>query len=253
MASKNKNLAELLDANGDVLLSNLDNVNTNLVADTTPQLGGDLDGNGNTIDLSSSTDALGLPTGTTAQRPGSPSTGYTRMNTTTGSLEFYDGTSWLTTNLIPTVDSVSGTIYAGITTDLTLSLSNATDNVSVLFKESGSTIATVSDVSVSSGSATVTVPSAVYGQTAGDTITVHVTNQDGTPSSNSQSKTVIAPPSGGTITNSGGYRIHTFTSSSNFVVNSSLTGVDYLLVAGGGGGAFGVAAGEAILLCDLLS
>ena len=63
MASKNKNLAELLDANGDVLLSNLDNVNTNLVADTTPQLGGDLDTNGNAILFGSSKWSIELDAG----------------------------------------------------------------------------------------------------------------------------------------------------------------------------------------------
>ena len=42
---------------------------------------------------------------------------------------------------------------------------------------------------------------------------------------------------GGTITTSGSYTIHTFTSSGTFVVDGgSLTGVDYLVVAGGGGG-----------------
>jgi len=42
---------------------------------------------------------------------------------------------------------------------------------------------------------------------------------------------------GGTITTSGAYTIHTFTSSGTFTVDGgSLTGVDYLVVAGGGGG-----------------
>ena len=43
--------------------------------------------------------------------------------------------------------------------------------------------------------------------------------------------------SGGTVTTSGGYTIHTFTSSGTLTVTgASKTGVDYLLVAGGGGG-----------------
>jgi len=41
---------------------------------------------------------------------------------------------------------------------------------------------------------------------------------------------------GGTVTTDGDYKIHTFTSSGNFVVTSSATGVEYLVVAGGGGG-----------------
>jgi len=47
---------------------------------------------------------------------------------------------------------------------------------------------------------------------------------------------VYSPPiTGGTISNSGGYTIHTFTSSDTFVLGSSKT-VDYLVVAGGGAG-----------------
>jgi hypothetical protein len=44
---------------------------------------------------------------------------------------------------------------------------------------------------------------------------------------------------GGTQTTSGGYRIHTFTTSNTFTVTSigNVVGVDYLVVAGGGGGA----------------
>ena len=43
---------------------------------------------------------------------------------------------------------------------------------------------------------------------------------------------------GGTITESGGYTIHTFTSSGTFTPNSNGS-VDYLIVAGGGGAAAG--------------
>ena len=42
----------------------------------------------------SATGGLFLPVGTTAQRPASPATGQIRFNTTTGSVETYNGTSW---------------------------------------------------------------------------------------------------------------------------------------------------------------
>ncbi len=42
---------------------------------------------------------------------------------------------------------------------------------------------------------------------------------------------------GGTITDSGGYRINTFTTSGTFTVNSGISNVEVLVVAGGGGGA----------------
>ena len=46
------------------------------------------------IDASSKTDAIGLPKGTTAQRPSSPVTGQFRYNTETPGAEIYDGTAW---------------------------------------------------------------------------------------------------------------------------------------------------------------
>jgi len=188
----------------------------------------------------SSTGYFDLPAGTTAERPGTPASGMIRYNTTTGSIEFHNGSLWISTNLIPVINSVTGTIYAAQSSNLTLSLNNATDTITVRFSESGSTIADVTNVTVTSGSATVSVPAAVYGQTAGDTIALSVINIDGTTSSNSISKTVQGLPTGGTITTSGAYRYHTFTSSSNFVVPSgiSLSGAEALVIAGGGAGGF---------------
>ena len=50
--SKARNLADLLDSTGDVKSAALDNVPAaDLVNDTTPQLGGTLDCNGNAIDF----------------------------------------------------------------------------------------------------------------------------------------------------------------------------------------------------------
>lgn len=45
-----------------------------------------------------STGYFGLPAGTTAQRPGSPAAGFTRFNTTTQYVEYYDGAAWWQTN-----------------------------------------------------------------------------------------------------------------------------------------------------------
>ena len=43
----------------------------------------------------SGTSRLKLPVGTTAQRPGSPATGDTRVNSTLGQVEAYDGSAWI--------------------------------------------------------------------------------------------------------------------------------------------------------------
>jgi hypothetical protein len=47
------------------------------------------------FDLGSLNTALQLPSGTTAERPASPSTGEWRYNTTTNLIEFYDGADWM--------------------------------------------------------------------------------------------------------------------------------------------------------------
>lgn len=47
------------------------------------------------LKFTEATDYLQIPTGTTAQRPGSASAGYIRFNTTTTKLEAYDGSSWI--------------------------------------------------------------------------------------------------------------------------------------------------------------
>jgi len=182
------------------------------------------------------TGGITVPVGTTAERP-TGSQGQTRYNTDTGSLEFYDGANWVATNLIPTVDSVTGTIFAGSASSLTLTLTNATDVIDIVYSEGGIELAQDTGVSVSNGSVTVNVPAAVYGQSAGDTISISIKNQDGTPSSNAIIKTVIGLPSGGSISNSGGYRIHTFNGSSTFNVPTGFSATaEYLIVAGGGGG-----------------
>ena len=59
-----------------------------------------------------STGYLDLPSGTTAQRPGSPDTGVIRFNTTTGKLEMYD-TAWLDLDTPPLISSVG---YPGTAT-----------------------------------------------------------------------------------------------------------------------------------------
>jgi len=184
------------------------------------------------------TGAFDMPAGTTAERPASAGLGWTRLNTETGSVEIYDGTNWnsVTRPLISTID---GNIFAGVATNLVLTGQNFTSTITVRFLEANTTIADVTGVVVTAGSATVAVPSAVFNQTVGDTIEVKMLNSDGTMSVNSFNEIVLTPPSGGTITTSGSYRIHTFTSSSSFVVPSGLTlnNVEYLVIAGGGSGA----------------
>lgn len=53
---------------------------------------------GQVVLCDSTTGAMPLPIGTTAQRPSSPAIGMIRMNTDTGSTEYYNGSSWVNFN-----------------------------------------------------------------------------------------------------------------------------------------------------------
>ena len=213
-------------------------VNTDLVSDTSPQLGGNLDGNNFTADFTTNNTSLGLPKGTTAQRPASTE-GHIRYNTTEGAIFFANGSQWIKINSeIASLTSISGTLYSGLASDLTLAGSGfGTANLVVNFTQTDDSIdedVTVTPSSVTA--ATVSVPAAVYNNvTAGRSVSIKVTNSDGV-TSNVITKTATATPSGGTITISGNNRIHTFTSSGTFTNTVNNLSCDYLIVAGGGSG-----------------
>ena len=61
----------------------------------------------------SSTGYFDLPSGTTAERPGSPPTGASRFNTTEGRAEYYTGTNWVPFNFGGKVSSVDYLVVAG--------------------------------------------------------------------------------------------------------------------------------------------
>ena len=121
MASKSKIIAELFEADGDIIASALDNVVV------TPTAISD--------QANTSTGGFTMPSGTTAQRPGSPDTGESRYNSTTGSLEYYDSTKWISTNLIPNISSVTGEINDEVTSNLVFAVTNNTASVDIVFSE----------------------------------------------------------------------------------------------------------------------
>ena len=189
------------------------------------------------------TKSVGIGTTTTAGRNAGVGTaaGTLIFNTTTESLEFYTGNLWVATNLIPLINSVTGNIYNGAASNLVINASNISDSVSVRYSNNSSSvvIATDGSPSISGSNVTSAVPSAVYGTSTGTVVKIEVVNSDGTKSSNSSTKTIVAAPSGGTKTTAGGYTYHTFTSNGNFVNTISSLSVEFLLVAGGGGGGSG--------------
>ena len=83
------------------------NTNTTAVtvtADLTGQL--NLESQNGIVNING-TGALDLPTGTTGQRPGSPSSGMTRYNTTISAVEVYNGTEWKPVGSVYDTDSTS--------------------------------------------------------------------------------------------------------------------------------------------------
>ena len=143
---------------------------------------------------------------------------------------------------VHSVISVKGTIINSIATTLTIEIGGKfASSVNVKYYEGSTLVATDSSRTVTNGTLTSTVPSAVYGQSVGDTIAIKI-ESGSSLSANSVDKTVITAPSGGTITTSGDYRIHTFNSSSNFTVaaNTMLRNVEYLVIGGGGGAGYHV-------------
>jgi len=185
-----------------------------------------------------STGAFDIPVGTTAQRPGSPTSGNLRFNTTLDSAEIYDGNNWgKVSTVTPVLSSVTGNIYNSAAGNLTLAGANFGFNLVVSFTPSGGSAVTATVTPTSDAAATVAVPSAIYGQNSGTVIGITVTNSDNRTSA-AVNKTVLDLPTGGTIVTSGGFRYHTFTSSTNFVVPTNVTlNAEYIIIAGGGGGA----------------
>ena len=186
------------------------------------------------LSLNTSTGAI---TGTATQVGSNTTSTFTIRATTTSASATTDRQFTITINApIPATISISGDIFNSITSNLVISASPTDGTVDVIFKEGATTLSTLSNQTVSNNSLTVAVPSAVYNQSAGDTISITVADRGTT--SNAITKTIVALPSGGTLSTSGGYRIHTFNSSGTFTNTIASLSVEYLVVAGGGGGGF---------------
>ena len=94
--------------------------------------------------LSPSTGFFGLPRGTTAQRPGTPTVGSMRYNTSTGFGELYTASGWAVVGQPPpTITSVSPTTYNGESgTQFIITGTNFTSEAIVKFITSTGTVTT---------------------------------------------------------------------------------------------------------------
>ena len=187
---------------------------------------------------------VGLGTTTTAGRDAGIGTAVGTMifNSTQNQLQVYaNNLQWRGFSPVdPTLSSISGSLYAGQASNLTLSgLNFKQSNLQVRFVQATRSVdATVTVTPSSDTAATVTVPASVYNNVqAGDSVSITLTNSD-FGVSNTVTHTTTGLPTGGTVTTSGSYRIHSFTSSGTFVVPSgtTLSNVEYLVVGGGAGG-----------------
>jgi hypothetical protein len=176
-----------------------------------------------------------------ATQPTNPSEGDVWYDSSTGNklLKYYDGNNWYKVSpVIPSITSISGSIVSGFSGVATITLTGTgflSDTCTVKFSATGISDQNVTVTATSDTSLTVTAPSAVYNLSAGTVVDISVRNADSGESVSSSTQ-ISNPPSGGSITDSGGYRYHYFNSSSSFVNTVPSLSVEYLTVAGGGGG-----------------
>jgi len=130
----------------------------------------------NLLGFSDDTDFVKLPSGTTAQRPGSPAAGQFRFNTTIGDAEVYDGTAWQRMGIAP--PTFSSVDYPGDDTALdpagnqSLIINGGTFNTGITVTIGGTTPSSITRNSASQ--LTVTTPAKSAG-----TYNLVLTNTDG--------------------------------------------------------------------------
>jgi len=236
--TKARNLSNLLDATGDVVSTALDNVppSDNASSLTTGTLPVARLADGSITSAKLGNDAKVVKS---ASAPSTPVDGDLWYDTGNEELKIYSNTNSSFVKVVritPTLDSISGAILNATAGNLTLNGSGfLASNLVVSFTPSGGSASTVTVTPTNDTTATVAIPSAIYNQSLNTVIGIKVTNTD-LKSSSTVNKSVVGLPTGGTISNSGGYRIHTFNSSDTFVNTIGDLSVEYLIIAGGGGG-----------------
>jgi len=168
------------------------------------------------------TEAIKLPVGTTAQRPGTPVTGQIRFNSTNLLTEVYNGTIW---------EEVGGGPFDGTGGNQTIAPDNTTysgtftsaDGLKVVITSAGHSVRVNESIDLF-GSIALYSGRCVVKETTTNTFTVYLN--------------VAAVPNSGTCTFKikRKYKYHIFTSSGTFVAGSKDGVVDVLVVGGGGGG-----------------
>ena len=120
-------------AGEDASLGNLQ-VSNNTLSSVNPDADIILDPNGTGQVEIVGTNAVTIPSGTTAQRP-SGNAGDLRINTTTGNLEFYNGTEWVI--ITEQVDITTVDTFSGDDTTTVFTLSESTTSTSIIVTANG--------------------------------------------------------------------------------------------------------------------
>jgi hypothetical protein len=180
------------------------------------------------------TKGVSYPTWTTANRPTSPITGQAGYNTTLAQLELYNGTTWSTISIVlPTLLSVTGDVYSGLATNLTILGTTLGLTPGIFRFTSGGVIADVSVTPVGTNTITLAVPASIRAIAAGNTVSIVFINDLGV------SNIIVLPiyglPNGGTRNTSGAYSYNAITSSTNLIITKQVE-MEYLIIAGGGAG-----------------
>jgi len=171
-------------------------------------------------------------------------------NTTTDLLYASNGSAWQTVgNFAPSPSGGTITIATQVggttfTYDLGLNFQDADtiDTALAYTLHSGSLPAGAS--LPSAGNSALTGTATNPGSSTTYNFVIKATDDQGAFATQAYTQTITPQfvATGGTVTDSGGYRIHTFNSSSNFVVPAgvpNITTARYLVIAGGGGGGAG--------------
>lgn len=127
----------------------------------------------------SGSEGLTLPSGTTAERPGSPASGVFRFNTTTDIMEYYDGTAWQQLGNAPGVSSISPSTETDANANIVITGTNFKAGAIVKFIGNDGTEYTSPSVTVDSATQITAQTPGVALTVANEPYGVRVTNTTG--------------------------------------------------------------------------